>query len=143
MKAMMPRLTLAALFAAAAAFAFAVSAHAQAGGGSNPNPDPGAAQGHGGLGAALAPGEKAVTVTEAKAMADDSQVILDGRIVEPVAGSVYNWLFIDSTGEIGVEVEDGDWQGAAATPGAPVLLYGEVDRDGDTVVIDANLVRLK
>jgi uncharacterized protein (TIGR00156 family) len=141
MKAIMARLALAALLAAAAAFAASAAALAQGGGGFSPGPDPGASGIPGGdPAAALAPGEKAVTVREARAMPHNTQVILAGNFQKRVDGSEDSYVFTDGADEIVVEVDDDEWNGVEATPGTPVLLYGEVDRDGDGVGIDVTRV---
>lgn len=68
--------------------------------------------------------EKA-TVAQAKEMADDTYVVLQGTIESSLGDEKY--LFKDATGTIRVEIDDEDWQGLTVTPKDKVEIKGEVD----------------
>lgn len=70
--------------------------------------------------------ETIVTVSQAKDMKDDTDVVLQGKIVSQFGGERYT--FADDTGTIMVEIDDDTWQGQTITPDDTVKIYGEVDR---------------
>lgn len=81
-----------------------------------------------------------VTVAEAAAMTDDSNVRLVGYVIEVVGSDEY--VFQDETGTIVVEIDADDWNGIDVTPTVRVQLSGEVDRERDGVEIDVDSVQL-
>ena len=85
--------------------------------------------------------ETFVTVRDAKAMPDDTVLVLRGNIVQNLGDEKY--LFQDTTDSITVEIEDENWRGMTVAPSDTVILYGEVDADGTTVTeIDVNRVEV-
>lgn len=81
----------------------------------------------------------AVTVVQAKQMRDDSKVVLRGTIVKQLGHEKY--LFKDNTGEITIEIDDDDWHGLTIGPNDQVEIFGEVDKDWNSVEIDVDSVR--
>lgn len=107
---------------------------AQTGGGFTGAAQP---QGKGGF---TGPGPAVVTVKQALEMRDDAKVTLRGNIVQHLGGDKY--LFKDATGTVKVEIDDDEWGGQSVGPDDTVELYGEVDKDWNSVEIDVDrLVR--
>ncbi|MFD1261041.1 YgiW/YdeI family stress tolerance OB fold protein [Entomomonas asaccharolytica] len=79
------------------------------------------------------------TVEQAKQMRDDSKVTLRGNIVKHLGKEKYT--FKDNTGEITVEIDDDDWRGVTVGPNDLVEIYGEVDKDWNSVEIDVDTIR--
>lgn len=67
------------------------------------------------------------TANEVETFADDTQVLLEGYLVNQVDGETYT--FKDSTGEVLVEIDHKDFRGQNVTPQDKVKLYGEVDKE--------------
>ncbi|MBD5400926.1 NirD/YgiW/YdeI family stress tolerance protein [bacterium] len=67
-----------------------------------------------------------ITVKQAKDMKDDTDVVLQGKIVSQFGGERYT--FADDTDSIMVEIDDDAWKGQTITPEDTVRIYGEVDR---------------
>ena len=82
-----------------------------------------AAQGFTGPGA----GAGVTTVAQAKQMADDSWVVLEGNIVNKVRHEHYT--FQDGSGSIVVDIDDKYWGGQTVSPQDRVRIEGEVDRE--------------
>lgn len=70
--------------------------------------------------------ENIITVEQAKNMQDDTDVVLQGKIVSQFGGERYT--FADDTGSIMVEIDDDTWNGQTITPEDTVKIYGDVDR---------------
>lgn len=83
--------------------------------------------------------ETIVTVKQAKEMRDDTNVIMQGKIVAQVKGDKYT--FEDNTGSITVEIDDEDWRGQTVTPSDTVKIYGEVDRGLTKTEIDVDTIQ--
>lgn len=81
----------------------------------------------------------AMTVDQAKQMRDDTKVTLRGNVIKHLGDDKY--LFKDSSGEITVEIDDEDWRGITVGPNDLVEIYGEVDKDWNSVEIDVDVVR--
>lgn len=79
-----------------------------------------------------------VTVAQAKSLADDSRVTLEGSIVRQIRGDKY--IFADSTGEIEVEIEHYVWNGLTVGPKDKVRIQGELDRDTFSADIDVKMI---
>lgn len=80
------------------------------------------------------------TVAEAMKAADDTQVVLQGQIVERVRGEHYT--FKDATGTIEVEIDDEDWPSQSVDEKNTVKLIGEVDRYKDKLEVEIDRVEL-
>jgi uncharacterized protein (TIGR00156 family) len=88
------------------------------------------------------PGISISTVQQAVSMRDDSHVILRGNILRHLGKDKY--LFKDATGSVNVEIDNDKWQGQTITQDDTVELYGEVDKDWNSVEIDVDkVVKLK
>lgn len=109
------------------------SAFAQQGGYTGPSSAPQASGGY--------TGPKVVTQTVAQAiqMRDDSKVTLRGYIIQHLGKDKY--LFEDSTGKVTVEIDDDNWQGLTVGAKDLVEIYGEVDKDWNSVEIDVDRIR--
>ena len=83
--------------------------------------------------------ETIVTVKQAKEMRDDTNDIMQGKIVAQVKGDKYT--FEDNTGSITVEIDDEDWRGQMVTPSDTVKIYGEVDRGLTKTEIDVDTIQ--
>ncbi|MDR1050793.1 MAG: NirD/YgiW/YdeI family stress tolerance protein [Deltaproteobacteria bacterium] len=98
-------------------------------------PDQAAAQNAGGGfqgetragGGFVGPASQAMTVADAKNLADDRWVVLTGKIERQVGREEY--LFSDATGTVTVEIDDKVWRGLTVGPEDVVKIEGEVDRD--------------
>ncbi|HBX55572.1 NirD/YgiW/YdeI family stress tolerance protein [Pseudomonas sp. UBA2684] len=80
------------------------------------------------------------TVAAALDAADDTPVVLQGRIVKRLQDELYE--FKDASGTIQVEIDDEDWPPQAISENATVKLTGEVDRDLTSREIDVEFVEL-
>lgn len=80
------------------------------------------------------------TVAEALKMRDDMPVTLQGHIQKHIHKDKY--LFVDSTGQINVEIDDKDWNGVDVKPSDTVQIYGEIDKDWYSTEIDVDAVKL-
>ena len=87
-----------------------------------------------GKGGFSGPGPAAMSVKQALEMRDDAKVTLRGNIVQHLGGDMY--LFRDATGTVKVEIDDDEWNGQTVGPEDTVELYGEVDKDWNSVEID-------
>lgn len=91
------------------------------------------------VGGFTGPKSNITTVAQAKQMRDDTKVTLRGNIVQSLGKEKY--LFKDSTGEITIEIDHEDWRGVTVGPNDLVEIYGEVDKDWNSVEIDVDVVR--
>ena len=80
------------------------------------------------------PGPNVVTVEDAKKMRDDSRVSLRGYIIQHLGGDRYQ--FRDATDTVRVEIDDNLWKGQTISPEDFVEIYGEVDKDWNSVEIE-------
>lgn len=80
------------------------------------------------------PGPAITTVEQAKSMRDDTKVTLRGNIIQHLGKDKY--LFKDSSGTIHVDIDHDDWMGQTVGPEDTVEIYGEVDKDWNSVEID-------
>lgn len=67
------------------------------------------------------------TVKAVKSMKDDSFVTLIGRITSRIGDDKY--VFQDSTGQITVDINDGDFRGQKVSSRNTVRITGEVDHE--------------
>lgn len=81
------------------------------------------------------------TVKEAKGMADDSMVTLQGKIEKRIKKDKYT--FQDGTGTMTVEIDKDIWNGQTVTPQDTVLISGELDKDGDRTKLDVERLMKK
>ena len=81
---------------------------------------------------------KTVTVQQAKALADDTEVVVEGRITSRIRDEHYR--FEDSSGWIEVEIDDDDWNGVETTASQTLRLIGEVEKSRRSVKLDVDRV---
>ena len=74
-------------------------------------------------------GIEADTVAKAQKSWDDARVVLSGTITQRVAGSDGIYSFMDTTGEMIVEIDFELFAGRTVTPQNKVRLSGKVDKD--------------
>ncbi|MDR2900057.1 MAG: NirD/YgiW/YdeI family stress tolerance protein [Treponema sp.] len=79
-----------------------------------------------------------VTAAEAKNLADDTRVTLQGTIVNSLGDEEYT--FKDDSGEIVVEIDRRVWRGVSVGPNDRVEIYGEVDADRRGAEIDVRTI---
>lgn len=82
--------------------------------------------------------ETIITVKQAGEMRDDTDVILQGKIVAQFKGDKYT--FQDDTGSMIVEIDDDAWRDQTVTPDDVVKIYGEVDRGIFSTEVDVDRV---
>ena len=83
---------------------------------------------------------KPVTVEQARALPDDSPVVLQGRITKRLNHDNYECQ--DKTGKITVEIDKHVWAGQTVAPKDQVEISGEVDKDLTSTEIDVKQLRL-
>ena len=83
---------------------------------------------------------KVSTVAEAQAATDDTDVVLEGVIIERLGNERYK--FQDGTGIIVVEIDEEDWPTQEISETTQVRLIGEVDKDANGVEIDVDTIEL-
>ena len=92
-------------------------------------------------GGGFANNAKPVTVAEAQNQADDTWVVLTGRIVKQLGHEKYQ--FTDGTTSITIEIDDDVWQGLTVGPNDKVEIQGEVDKGFRNVEIDVKRITKK
>ena len=89
--------------------------------------------------AAVQTGVAVHTVAAAKALPDDSKVMLEGHIVKKTGHERYE--FKDASGTVTVEIDDDDWRGLSVNAQDKVRIEGEVEhKRGRAVEIDVNRI---
>lgn len=92
---------------------------------------------HGGF---TGPAPTLTTVAVAKTLRDDAWVVLEGNITRQIGHELYE--FRDASGTIMVEIDDKYWVGQSATPDTRLRIEGEIDRDWNSLEVDAKSVRV-
>ena len=87
----------------------------------------------------VSPSQNIVTVAQAKGMADDQKVILQGYIIQHQHGEKY--LFKDDTGTITLDIDNDEWNGQTISPQDKVEIHGEIDQDKSGLEIDVDRIR--
>ncbi len=85
-------------------------------------------------------GAKKASVAEAKGMADDTAVVLQGNITQNLGGEKY--VFTDGKDTVTVEIDDEDGRGLNVGPEDVVVSTGDGDNDWTTVEIDVDEIVL-
>jgi uncharacterized protein (TIGR00156 family) len=80
-----------------------------------------------------------ISVAKAKKMTDNSYVSLQGKIVRHFHKDKY--LFQDKSGQIQIEIDDHKWQNLSVNAQDLVEIYGEIDKDWDSIEIDVKSIR--
>ena len=73
-----------------------------------------------------------LTVEQVRGLADNSPVIIRGYLLRQNGENSY--IFQDSTGTINLEIDDEDWGGLSVSPNEYIEVWGEVDRNGMSMV---------
>lgn len=73
-----------------------------------------------------------VTVEQVRGMSDNSPVIIQGYILRKNGENSY--VFQDTTGTINLEIDEEDWGGMTVSPNDFVEVWGEVDRNGSSMI---------
>ncbi|MFV0576512.1 MAG: YgiW/YdeI family stress tolerance OB fold protein [Vibrio sp.] len=82
------------------------------------------------------------SVKAAKDAKDDAKVVLTGKIKSSLGDEDY--IFVDAAGdEITVEIDDHKWNGRTVTTDHTIVVYGEVDKDWNSVTVDADRIEVK
>lgn len=77
-------------------------------------------------------------VSEALTFGDDTPVLLVGTIQKKLGGELYS--FTDGTGTIVVEIDDDDWMGQTVKATDKVSIWGEVDKEWNSVKVDVDKI---
>ncbi|MBO4700245.1 MAG: NirD/YgiW/YdeI family stress tolerance protein [Alphaproteobacteria bacterium] len=81
-----------------------------------------------------------VTVEQVRAMPDDSPVIVRGYLLRQNGENSY--VFQDTTGTINLEIDEEDWGGLTVSPTDMVEVWGEVDKNGMSMMeIDVSAIK--
>ena len=80
-----------------------------------------------------------VTVEQAKSLKDDAKVTLRGTIESHIGGE--NYIFKDATGTIEVEIDSRRWAGQTISATDRVEIFGEIDKDWNSIEIDVKRIR--
>lgn len=83
--------------------------------------------------------ENIITVFQAADMRDDTDVIMVGRLTGQIGDEKYT--FEDATGRMTVEIDDDEWKELIVTPADTIKIYGEIDRDGNGIIIDVDTIQ--
>lgn len=79
-------------------------------------------------------------VTDITMLNDDSRVVAQGYLVQNMGNDIY--VFQDAMGDkIMVDVDDDAWGEIMVGPNDMVTIMGEVDKNGDTVMIDVDRIQ--
>lgn len=78
------------------------------------------------------------TVKDAKSAADDTPIMLEGKIVKQIGHD--DFIFKDSTGEIEIEVSKRAWCGQEITPNDTIQIFGEVDKEWNKTELDVKRI---
>ena len=73
-----------------------------------------------------------VTVEQVKAMPDDSPVVIRGYLLRQNGENSY--VFQDTTGTINLEIDAEDWGGLTVSPTDMIEVWGEVDKNGVSMI---------
>ena len=81
-----------------------------------------------------------MTVEQVRGLPDNSPVVIQGYLLRQNGEESY--IFQDATGTINVEIDDGDWGGLTVTPNDMVEVWGEVDKNGMSMIeIDVSAIK--
>lgn len=81
-----------------------------------------------------------MTVEQVRGLADNSPVVIQGYLLRQNGEESY--VFQDSTGTINVEMDEEDWGGLSITPNDMVEVWGEVDKNGMSMIeIDVSAIK--
>ncbi len=84
---------------------------------------------------------KISSVQEVRAMQDDGNVTMQGKIEKHLKRDKYQ--FRDGTGFIIVEIDDDVWDGQTVTPQDTIWIFGELDSDPENPEVDVERLKKK
>ncbi len=81
-----------------------------------------------------------VTVEQVRGMTDNSPVIIRGYLLRKNGENSY--VFQDNTGTINLEIDEEDWGGLTVAPTDFVEVWGEVDKNGTSMIeVDVSAIK--
>ena len=78
-------------------------------------------------------------ISNVKAMPDDTEVVIQGVIVQSLGDE--NYLVKDDSGTVNIEIDEDLVQGNTITPEAEVLITATVDQEGNVTSLEAEEVQ--
>ncbi|HEY2451825.1 MAG TPA: YgiW/YdeI family stress tolerance OB fold protein [Scandinavium sp.] len=81
------------------------------------------------------PASGQIGIAQAKNLRDNVKVVIEGNVVKQIGDELYE--FRDSSGMINVEIDSNLWNGLSVTPADKVRISGEIDKDWNSVELDA------
>ena len=78
-------------------------------------------------------------ISDVKAMPDDTEVVIQGVIVQNLGDEDY--LVKDDSGTVNIEIDEDLVQGNTITPEAAVLITATVDQEGNVTSLEAEEVQ--
>ena len=78
-------------------------------------------------------------ISDVKAMPDDTEVVIQGVIVQSLGDE--NYLVKDDSGTVNIEIDEDLVQGNTITPEAEVLITATVDQEGNVTSLDAEEIQ--
>lgn len=88
--------------------------------------------------------ENITTVERARRLANDTHVVLEGRITGRAGTpNTEEYFFEDVTGSIKVEINSDVWRGQSVSPKNTVRLYGEVDQNHFNKTVEIEVKQLE
>ena len=89
--------------------------------------------------AAKAPTKPISKISDVKAMPDDTEVVIQGVIVQSLGDE--NYLVKDDSGTVNIEIDEDLVHGNTITPEAEVLITATVDQEGNVTSLEAEEVQ--
>ena len=81
-----------------------------------------------------------MTIEQVRGLSDNSPVIIRGYMLRQNGENSY--VFQDTTGTINLEIDQEDWGGQTFSPNDYVEVWGEVDRNGASMIeVDVSAVK--
>lgn len=81
-----------------------------------------------------------MTVEEVRGLSDNSPVVIRGYLLRQNGENSY--IFQDNTGTINLEIDEEDWNGVTVSPTDMVEVWGEVDKNGMSVMeVDVSAIK--
>lgn len=81
-----------------------------------------------------------MTVEQVRGLSDNSPVIIRGYMLRQNGENSY--VFQDTTGTINLEIDEEDWGGQTVSPNDYVEVWGEVDRNGASMIeVDVSAIK--
>lgn len=81
-----------------------------------------------------------MTVEQVRGLSDNSPVVIRGYLLRQNGENSY--VFQDNTGTINLEIDEEDWNGLTVSPTDMVEIWGEVDKNGMSVMeVDVSAIK--